>query len=130
MLFLHNCPSIAALLSSILIQAIQSAPATTSLPTHPIYSLPPLQPSLPLNASSNGNCASTAKYPNWNSNDWVIEDCFSAVQQVYLKEVLTHPDEAYEFVALGVPPTRVPLDSQRTPRKYIVSKLGHRLICC
>lgn len=135
MLFLRSWPSIAALISSIIFRVIQCAPATTPLPMHPIYSLPPLQPSLPLNASSNGNgnngnCASVAKYPNWSSNDWVIEDCFAAVQQVYLKEVRTHPDEAYEFVAPGVSPTRSPPDSQRTPRKYIVSELARRLTCC
>ncbi|KAF6238627.1 hypothetical protein HO173_003133 [Letharia columbiana] len=116
---LHSYPSIAALLSSMLFQVIQCAPATSPLPSQPIYSLPPLRPSLPLNASDNGNCASTTKYPSWNSNDWVIEDCYIAVQQLYFREVLEHPDVAYEFVALGVSPTRSSLDSQRTPRKYI-----------
>ncbi|CAD6593272.1 MAG: hypothetical protein ASARMPRED_007228 [Alectoria sarmentosa] len=120
MLSLLSCPSIAALLSSILFQVIQCAPAKSPFPSHPIYSLPPFQPSLPLNASGNGNCASTTRYPDWYSNGWVIEDCYTAVQQLYLKEMLTHPDEEYEFVTLGWSPTRPQLESQRTPRKYVV----------
>lgn len=118
----YLCSSIAALLSSTLIQVIGCAPAISPLPSRPIYSLPPLQPSIPLNASSNGNCASTARYPSWTSNDWVIEDCYTAVQQLYFKEFLVHPDVAYEFVAPGVSPTKPPQISQRTPRKYIFSK--------
>ncbi|CAD6583281.1 MAG: hypothetical protein ASARMPREDX12_001219 [Alectoria sarmentosa] len=119
MLSLLSCPSIAALLSSIIFQFIQCAPATSPFPSHPIYSLPPFQPSLPLNASGNGNCASTTRYPDWYSNGWITEDCYTAVQQLYLKEVLTHPDEEYEFVTLGVSPTRPQLESQRTPRKNL-----------
>ena len=129
MLSLHSHPSIPVLLSSIIFQVIHCAPATSPLPSHPIYSLPPLHPSLPLNASTNGNCADPAKYPSWNSNDWVIEDCYAAVQQLYLKEVLAHPGVMYRFVAPGVSPTTSPLDSQRTPRKYIVSKLIRLLGC-
>lgn len=131
MLSLRSCPSIAALLSAILFQVIQCAPATSPLPSRPIYSLPPIQPSLPLNTSGNdnGNCASTIRYPNWYSNDWVIEDCYAAVQQLYLKEMRTHPGIEYEFVTLGVSPTRPKLESQRTPRKYVVSKLIRCLSC-
>ncbi|KAM0802897.1 hypothetical protein BDR22DRAFT_887231 [Usnea florida] len=88
------------------------------LPTHPIYSLPPLQPSS-LNASDNGNCASPAKFPTWTSSDWIVEDCYIAVQQLFLREVYNRPDVSYQFVAKGVVPTRSPLESQRTPRKYV-----------
>ncbi len=130
MLCLHRCPSIAALLSFVLFHVIHCAPATSPLPSRPIYSLPPLQPSLPLNASSNGNCASTAKYPSWSSDDWVVEDCYTAVQQLYLKEVFGHPEVAHEFVARGLSPTRFPLGSERTPRKYVVRKLACALRCC
>ena len=130
MLCLRSRSSIAALLSFILFRVIRCAPATSPLPSYPIYSLPPLRPSLSLNASSNGNCASTGKYPSWNSNDWVIEDCYTVVQQLYVKEVLDHPEVPYEFVARGVTPTRFPLDSERTPRKYTVRKLICGLRCC
>lgn len=122
MLSLFGCPSIVTLLSSILFQVIQCAPAATLLPSRPIYSLPPLQPSLPLNDSSNGYCASTARYPSWISDDWIVEDCFVAVQKLYFEEFLVHPDVAYEFLARGVSPTGFPRGSERTPRKYIVSK--------
>lgn len=131
MLFLQSCPSIAALLLSIFFQCIQCAPATSPLPSRPIYSLPPLDPAEPLNASSNGNCAETARYPSWNAKDWVVEDCYTAVQQLYFMEVLSHPDVPYEFIAPGVSPTRSPLESVKTPRKYIVRKLiGGLRFCC
>ena len=112
-----------ALLSTLLIHLTVSLP-TSDLPTHPIYSLPPMHPTAPLNgsSSSNGNCASTAKYPSWTSPDWVIEDCYSAVHQLYVREVLARPNTAYEFVAQGVSPRKAPLEALRTPRKYVVRK--------
>ena len=127
MVYLYGCPGIMALLTFALFQVIQCAPAISPLPIHPIYSLPPLQPSS-FNASDNGNCASPAKFPTWTSNDWVIEDCYIAVQQLFLREVHNHPDVSYQFVAKGVVPTKSPLDSQRTPRKYIFSRLIRHLI--
>lgn len=112
-----------------------SSKSSNAYQRHP--SFPPVQsipsnPSSPLNASDNGNCASTAKYPTWNSTDWVSEDCYIAVQQLFFREVLDHPVVPYEFVALGVASMRFPLDSQRTPRKYIFSKLIRPLrhLCC
>lgn len=110
-----------AILSTILIQYTHCLPTTHLLPEHPIYSLPPLQPNTTLNASSNGNCASRAKYPSWSSPDWVVEDCYTARQQLYVREVLAQPNIAYEFLAQGLSPRQHPL-GQRTPRKYIVGK--------
>ena len=118
-----------ALLTFALFQVVQCAPAISLLPTHPIYSLPPLQPSS-FNASGNGNCASPAKFPSWTSSDWVVEDCYIAVQQLFLREVYNRPDVSYQFVAKGVVPTRSPLESQRTPRKYIFSRSTRHLIRC
>lgn len=109
------------ILSIILIQHIHCLPTTHLLPGHPIYSLPPLLPNKPLNASSNGNCASKARYPSWSSPDWVVEDCYTARQQLYVREVLAQPKIAYEFLAQGLSPRQHP-QGQRTPRKYIVGK--------
>lgn len=120
MLYLHACPRIMALFTSTLFQVILCAPATSLLPMHPIYSLPPLQPSS-LNASDNGKCASTAQFPTWTSRDWVVEDCYVAVHDLFIREVHNRPDVSYQFVAKGLVPPRSPLDSQRTPRKYIFS---------
>ncbi len=52
----------------------------------------------------------------------MIEDCYSAVHQLYVREVLARPVVEYEFLARGVSPTMQPLESVRTPRKYIVRK--------
>ena len=108
----------------LLIQSTTSLPATSPLPGHPIYALPPLDPLVPplLNgSSSNGNCASKSKYPSWTSADWVVEDCYRVVQQLYVKEVYAHPKVVYEFLAQGLSPRQYPL-AQRTPRKYIFRK--------
>ena len=94
--------------------------STTSLPT--THSLPSIHPTPPpLNVSSNGNCASRAKYPSWTSPDWLIEDCYTVVQQLYVSQVHTHPKVVYEFLAQGLSPRQYPL-AQRTPRKYIFRK--------
>lgn len=118
---LSRSPILPAILSTILIRHTHCLPTTNLLPVHAIYSLPPLQPNIPLNASSNGNCASRANYPSWSSPDWVVEDCYTARQQLYVREVLARPNIAYEFLAQGLSPRQHPL-GQRTPRKYIVGK--------
>lgn len=118
---LSRNPTLLAILSIILINHTRCLPTTNLLPVHAIYSLPPLQPNTPLNASSNGNCASRARYPSWSSPDWVVEDCYTARQQLYVREVLAQPNIAYEFLAQGLSPRQHPL-GQRTPRKYIVGE--------
>jgi len=100
---------------SILIHLTISAPANLLTP------LSLSQPPTNLTAS-NGNCASSYKYPSWSAPNWNIEDCYSTVHQLYIDEVLTHPDTQYEFVARGASATRPKLTGQRTPRKYVVSK--------
>lgn len=120
----HRTLTLLTVLFSLHIHFTQSLPTSTPLPEHPIYSLPPLQPTTTLNGSSesNGNCASQAKYPSWSSSDWVIEDCYAAVQQLYLQEVVARPNVEYEFSASWLSPKQFALDSVRTPRKYIDRK--------
>lgn len=124
---LFSAPVPLTILSTLLFQPTHTLPTST----HPIHALPPLDLTPPLNASdfSNGNCASSTKYPSWSSPDWVIEDCYTAVQHVYLEEVLSHPNIAYEFLGKGASPKRPPPDSQRTPRKYVVRKWDISLHC-
>ena len=81
--------------------------------------LPPLAN---LSYGNKGNCASANKYSSWKAQDWIIEDCFGAVHQLYLSEVFTHPSELFEFTAQGAAATRPDLKMQRTPRKYVNSE--------
>lgn len=39
--------------------------------------------------------------PSWQAPAFLVEDCFAAVQQVYIKHVLRHPDEMFEFFRAG-----------------------------
>lgn len=113
---LHTVPLLFAL-----VPLASSAPATS-------LSLPNL--ALPTNLTGNsiGNCASSSSFPSWSASDWNIDDCFSALHRLYLKEVWNRPDKKFEFVARGASATRPGLDPQRTPRKYTVGTL--RSHCC
>lgn len=117
----------------VLIQLALSAPAnppsnfrdTLILGTSSLGSNHSLIEPLPignLSGASNGNCASSNKYHSWKTPNWDIEDCYSAVHQMFLREVFTHPDEPFEFVAKGASATKLGLNPQRTPRKYVVRK--------
>ena len=125
------------LLSLTLITLTNSAPLTFTDPTDPPLSLSLPFPTSSLDNSnitladfntslsadsgafSNGKCASSSRWTSWNAPAWNFEDCYSAVQQFYLREVYTKPDEEVEFVGQnvgGLPQT----GSVRTPRKYTV----------
>ncbi|MCJ1460294.1 hypothetical protein MMC28_010673 [Mycoblastus sanguinarius] len=96
--------------------AISSSNAGNNLLLNPVPSA-----SLNVSGASNGNCASAPKFSTWQAPGWNTEDCYSAVQQMYLKEVYTHPDADYEFVAQGASSTRPDLPVEKTPRKYTVT---------
>jgi len=82
-------------------------------------SLANLLPEASISGSDVGNCASSTKFLSWRTKDWLIEDCYAAVHNLYLTEVLTHPDQPYEFVARGASATKPKLTVQQTPRKYV-----------
>ena len=120
-----------ALVSYLLIRTAISAPGTPPINSQPSLDLDDisqnfnlsvtnLEPVANLSGSSNGKCASSLKFPTWTAKDWNIEDCYSAVQKVYLEEVLTHPDKQFEFVARGASAIMPKLTAQRTPRKYVI----------
>lgn len=111
MIILHMVPLLLALFT-----LLTSAPAMS-------LSLPSLALPTNLTADGNGNCASSSRFPSWSASDWDINDCFSALHRLYLKEVWNRPDKEFEFVGRGASATRPDLDPQRTPRKYIVGML-------
>ncbi|KAL9129376.1 MAG: hypothetical protein Q9175_007309 [Cornicularia normoerica] len=83
---------------------------------------PPLDPPLYLNAFENltatKRCSSSQ---DWQAYGFLVEDCFTAIQRVYIEEVLRNPDEVYEFTATGTyPKTQHP--RVRTPAQYTVSE--------
>ena len=119
--------------SVLLIQLAASAPASSSsrpgqvlvldpAGQNPAIALANLPPLANLSNSDKGNCASAYRYSNWKAKEWTIEDCYSAVQQLFIMEVLTHPDEPFEFVDKGASATKPKLTSQRTPKKYVVGE--------
>ena len=109
------------------------APSTPTLPTTgPDYASPnlafPPSPSAATNLTasngvSNGDCAAPKDWPAWFAPNWLVEDCYAALQQFYMRETMTHKNQRFEFLAQGASQTLTNLPSQRTPRKYIVSML-------
>lgn len=82
----------------------------------------PLDPPLDLDTFTNltetNRCSSSR---DWRAYGFLIEDCFTAIQRIYIDEVVRKsPHEVYEFIAEGTyPKTRNP--SVRTPSQYIVN---------
>ena len=124
------------IISISLIQSALSAPATSpssqtdvltlnSIIQTSNFSRLDLLPPANVSASggSNGNCASSYKYPTWTAPGWNVQDCWSAVQQVYLEEVWSKKEEPCEFVGKGASATKPQLCTVRTPRKYIKSEV-------
>ena len=118
---MYDANGILSLLS--LIQLVRGIP-TIPITQPPSFIIPPPSTEALNVTAGNGNCASSYQYPSWGASDWVIEDCYSALNQLYIDEVLPHPDNRYEFIARGAQATRPKLTVQRTPRKYVVGKLG------
>lgn len=75
------------------------------------------------NGASNGNCAAPKDWPTWFAPNWLVEDCYAALQQLYTRETMTHKNQRFEFLAQGASQTLTKLPTQRTPRKYTVSML-------
>lgn len=79
---------------------------------------------LPLDLNTFENLTATnrcSKSREWRAYGFLIEDCFTAIQGLYINEVLKKPNELYEFVAGGSSPTtRNPW--VRTPSQYTVSE--------
>lgn len=91
---------------------------------------PPLEPSPPLDlttttANPAPNLTATtrcAKSRDWQAYAFLVEDCFTAIQQVYIDEVVKKPaQQVYEFIAEG-DYRKTSNPSVRTPAQYTVSQ--------
>lgn len=82
---------------------------------------------LPLNLNTFKNLTATNRCSSsqeCQAYAFLIEDCFTAIQRVYIEEVIRRPDEMYEFFAGGTyPKTSKPW--VRTPSQYTVSEYTH-----
>lgn len=101
-----NGPTLDSSTASIL-EASPFAPATTNLTAS--------------NGASNSNCAAPQNWPSWYSPNWLVEDCYAALQRLYMQETMAHKTQRFEFLAPGASQTLTKLPTQKTPRKYIVS---------
>ncbi|KAL9130253.1 MAG: hypothetical protein Q9217_001503 [Psora testacea] len=69
---------------------------------------------------SNSNCVDS---PRWNAPGWSVEDCYSAVQQLFLQDVHNKPGNTYEFLPSRTSPPQTPFPIVYTPRKYTIPTL-------
>ena len=77
------------------------------------------------NLTAISRCTPSDTYRKWTSNYFLVEDCFAAVNQVFIDYVARGPDIPYEFHALGW--THVTKNPWiRTPAKWTVSEWTNR----
>ena len=83
----------------------EAFPANVTLP----------EPPLTLNLTAGPRCDPKPQ------SEFLVEDCFAAVQALYIDRVITDPDKVYEFRSRTTPPkTKNPW--MKTPIVYTVSK--------
>ena len=58
---------------------------------------------------------------DWQAYAFLVEDCYTAIQRLYIEEVLKKPDAIYEFVTTGTSPQTLH-PRMRTPTEYTVSE--------
>ncbi|KAL9064751.1 MAG: hypothetical protein Q9161_008680 [Pseudevernia consocians] len=75
---------------------------------------PPVDLSFVKNLTATNRCSDS---PDWQAHAFLVEDCFTAIQRVYIEEVLHKPTELYEFLAQGTSPT-TQNPWVRTPAQY------------
>ncbi|KAL6720329.1 hypothetical protein ACLMJK_002250 [Lecanora helva] len=57
---------------------------------------------------------------HWEAYAFLVEDCFAAIQQLYIHDTLRHADETFEFLARGARP-RTQYPKVRLPGIYQIS---------
>lgn len=78
----------------------------------------PLEVTMPKNLTESSRCT---RSQDWQAYAFLVEDCYTAIQRLYIEEVLKNPDAIYEFITTGTyPQTRHPW--KRTPIEYTVSE--------
>ena len=78
------------------------------------------------NLTATNRCSNS---PEWKAHGFLVEDCFPAVQRLYVDEVRRNPDEKYEFSNLGRQ-RRTGKPWIRTPVQITVSELSPLLHTC
>ena len=58
----------------------------------------PLELTTPKNLTALSRCT---RSKDWQAYAFLVEDCFTAIQRLYIEEVLRKPDTIYEFVTTG-----------------------------
>ena len=72
----------------------------------------------PYPSSRSDHCENAGR---WQAYAFLVEDCYAAIQKLYIYDVLRHPHETFEFMAQNSrPKTQYP--RIRTPAFYTVSK--------
>ena len=78
----------------------------------------PLEVVMPKNLTAPSRCT---RSEDWQAYAFLVEDCYTAIQRLYIEEVLKKPDAIYEFITTGTyPQTLHPW--MRTPIEYTVSE--------
>ena len=57
---------------------------------------------LPLDLGTFRNLTATnrcSNSPDWQAYAFLVEDCYAAVQRLYIEEVLRRPDVSFEFIS-------------------------------
>ena len=77
-----------------------------------------LEVTMPKNLTEPSRCT---RSEDWQAYAFLVEDCYTAIQRLYIEEVLKKPDAIYEFITTGTyPQTLHPW--MRTPTEYTVSE--------
>ena len=86
----------------------------------------PLELTMPKNLTGLSRCT---RSKDWQAYAFLVEDCFTAIQRLYIEEVLRKPDTIYEFVTTGTyPKTLHP--KMRTPTEFTVSEYHSIPVIC
>ena len=75
-------------------------------------------PHLPPAVVPDGHCETAG---SWQAYAFLVEDCYAAIQQMYIQDVMRHPDEMYEFTGRGIRPKTI-YTRIETPATYTVSE--------
>ncbi|KAM0797552.1 hypothetical protein BDR22DRAFT_435450 [Usnea florida] len=77
----------------------------------------PLEKTMPKNLTASSRCT---RSQDWQAYAFLVEDCYTAIQRLYIEEVLKKPDAIYEFITVGTYP-RTLHPWMRTPIEYTVN---------
>ena len=76
----------------------------------------PPEVTMPKNLTESSRCT---RSEDWQAYAFLVEDCYTAIQRLYIEEVLKKPDAIYEFITIGTHPQTLH-PRMRTPIEYTV----------